>query len=90
MKILFFLFGACVASLVWAFILMRILDYDIKAFDDTHELLREFIEVSAEQTDNMNENIEKICDTATAINNGNHDFRMEVLKLVDIIASVRR
>lgn len=90
MRLLFFLFGACIASLVWAFILMRVLDHDIRAYDDSYEMLHEFMQDCTDFLDNIAESAESMDDLTHDIQKNNSEFRTEVVKLFEIISKCMR
>lgn len=83
MNILWFLFGFCVASLVWAAVIVFLCEKDLKDFDELMSLQQEMNNITDKQYAAMNGRVQALCDICSDISANNHKFNQSVCDLVE-------
>ena len=83
MNVLSVLFGACIASLVWALVMMRYVEHDIKDFEEMSSLIHDYFKSDEELRKSQSHLIEAIKDSADMIQKHNMEFKLEVLNLLE-------
>ena len=83
MNILWFLFGFCVASLVWAGVMVFFCERDLKDFDKMMSLQQEMNNITEKQYEDMHGMVQEIFEVSKDISSNNKDFNNKVLDLVE-------
>lgn len=83
MNLLSILFGACLASLVWALVMMRYIEHDMKDFEKMTSLMHDYFKSDKELREAQSHLIEAIKDSADMMREHNMEFKMEVLNLFE-------
>lgn len=83
MNLLSILFGACLASLVWALVMMRYIEHDMKDFEKMTSLMHDYFKSDEELRESQSHLIEAIKDSADMIREHNMEFKLEVLNLFE-------
>ena len=77
------LLGACIASLVWALVMMRYVEHDMTDFEKMTSLMHDYFKSDEELRESQSHLIEAIKDSADMILEHNMEFKLEVLNLLE-------